>query len=395
VNHPSRLLTGRFLLICIASSLYFMGLNLTLSVLPLFVKEDLGGTSTQVGLAVGSFGVAAAMVRPIAGSIGDRRGRRTLIMGGALIAGLATAMLALANSIPAVVAMRMLAGFGEAGLFVGAASAIQDLSPDDRRGEAASYFSLTIYGSVALGPPLGEFVANHWSTDTTWVLAGVLALSAAFVGSTAPGAPSQPPVQTGRRSFLHRAAVRPGIVMFLGLLGYTSFLTFAALHAEEVGIANTGTVFTVFAAVVLILRIAAARLPDRLGPILTTRISLSFGIVGLLMLWAWRTPAGVYTGAATIAVAQTFLFPALFALVVDTAPDEERSHAIGSFSMFFDLAFGIGGPTIGIVADATDRPTGFLVAAVIATVALVSSGRIIGDFTPATKVAEVGPRSRR
>jgi len=372
-----------------------MGLNLTLSVLPLFVKEDLGGTSAQVGLAVGSFGIAAAMVRPIAGSIGDRHGRRRLIMGGAMIAGLGTAMLAFAGSIPAVVAMRMLAGFGEAGLFVGAASAIQDLSPADRRGEAASYFSLTIYGSVAIGPPLGEFVANNWTTDTTWLLAGALAISASLVGATAPGAPDELPTQTGPRKFLHPAALRPGIVMFLGLLGYTSFLAFAALHAAEVGIANTGTVFTVFAAVVLVLRIVAARLPDRLGPILTTRISLSFGIVGLLLLWAWRVPMGVYLGAATIAVAQTFLFPALFALVVDTAPDAERSHAIGSFSMFFDLAFGIGGPLIGLVADATDRPTGFLFAAVIATVGLASCGRIIGDVEPTIKVAEVGPRSRR
>ncbi len=377
------------------SSLYFMGLNLTLSVLPLFVKEGLGGTSTQVGLAVGSFGVAAAIVRPVAGSIGDRRGRRTLIMGGALIAGLATAMLSLAGSIPAVIAMRMLAGFGEAGLFVGAATAIQDLSPHDRRGEAASYFSLTIYGSVALGPPLGEAVANHWSTDTTWLLAGALAVSAALVGSAAPGAPSEPPGRAGPKKFVHPAAYRPGMVMFLGLLGYTSFLAFAALHAEEVGISNTGTVFTVFAVVVLVLRIVGARLPDRLGPILTTRISLSFGIVGLLLLWAWRAPTGVYVGAGTIAVAQTFLFPALFALVVDTAPEAERSHAIGSFSMFFDLAFGIGGPLIGVVADATDRPTGFLVAAAITAVALASSGRIIGDVEPTIRFAEVGPRSRR
>ncbi len=372
-----------------------MGLSLTLSVLPLFVKEDLGGTSTQVGLAVGSFGVAAAMVRPVAGSIGDRRGRRTLIMGGAIIAGLATAALTLADSIPMVIAIRMVAGLGEAGLFVGAATAIQDLSPEDRRGEAASYFSLTIYGAIALGPPLGELVADHWSSDTTWVMAGGLALLAALVGSTAPGAPDEPPVTVGRRSFLHPAAIRPGVVMFLGLLGYTSFLAFAALHAAEVGITNTGTVFTVFAVVVLVLRIVAARLPDQLGPILTTRISLSFGVLGLLLLWGWRGPVGVYVGAATIAVAQTFLFPARFALVVDTAPDAERSHAVGSFSMFFDLAFGIGGPLIGIVADATDRPTGFLVAAAIAAIGLVSSGRIIGEVEPVTKVAEVGPRSQR
>ena len=60
----------------------------------------------------------------------------------------------------------------------------------------------------------------------------------------APGTPAEPPPKPERRVLLHRAALRPGAVLFLGLLGYTGFLAFAALHAEEVGIANTGTVFT-------------------------------------------------------------------------------------------------------------------------------------------------------
>ena len=62
---------------------------------------------------------------------------------------------ALATTIPFVIGTRIIAGLGEAAVFVGLATAIQDLSPDDRRAEAASYFSLTIYGSLALGPPLG------------------------------------------------------------------------------------------------------------------------------------------------------------------------------------------------------------------------------------------------
>ena len=73
---------------------------------------------------------------------------------------------------------------------------------------------------------------------------------------------------------LHPAAIRPGFVLFLGLLGYTGFLTFAAVHAEDVGIANTGTVFTVFAAVVIVLRTAGARIPDRLGPVNTGAVAV-------------------------------------------------------------------------------------------------------------------------
>ena len=389
------LLTPRFVALVSGVTLYFLGLNMTLSVLPLFVEGDLGGTDAQVGIAVSSFGLAAACIRPIIGPLGDRHGRQRLIVSGAIVAGLATVATATATSLGMVIAFRALAGLGEAAVFVGAASAAQDLATDERRGEAASYFSLAIYSSLFLGPPLGEWISETFGTDTAWVLAGGLAVLAASTGIVAPGAPAEPPPKPERRVLLHRAALRPGAVLFLGLLGYTGFLAFAALHAEEVGIANTGTVFTVFALVIIFLRIFAAKLPDQLGPIRTSRISLSCGAIGLAVLAVWTEPVGVYVGAAILAVAQSFLFPALFALVVDDAPDAERSHAISTLSMFFDLAFGLGGPVIGLVSDTFDRSTAFAVSAGIATFALAMCGRILGDVTPSTSVREIGPRSRR
>jgi MFS family permease len=389
------LLTPRFVALVSGVTLYFLGLNMTLSVLPLFVEGELGGTDAQVGIAVSSFGLAAACIRPIIGPLGDRHGRQRLIVSGAIVAGLATIATATATSLGMVIAFRALAGLGEAAVFVGAASAAQDLATDERRGEAASYFSLAIYSSLFLGPPLGEWISEIFGTDTAWVLAGGLAVVAASTGIVAPGAPAEPPPKPERRVLLHRAALRPGAVLFLGLLGYTGFLAFAALHAEEVGIANTGTVFTVFALVIIFLRIFAAKLPDQLGPIRTSRISLSCGAIGLAVLAVWTEPVGVYVGAAILAVAQSFLFPALFALVVDDAPDAERSHAISTLSMFFDLAFGLGGPVIGLVSDTFDRSTAFAVSAGIATFALAMCGRILGDVAPSTSVREIGPRSRR
>jgi predicted MFS family arabinose efflux permease len=184
-------------------------------------------------------------------------------------------------------------------------------------------------------------------------------------------------------------------MLFSGLLGYTGFLAFAVIYAEDVGIVDGERIFVVFGAVVITLRLVGARLPDRLGPLRTTRMSLTSGVTGLLILFLWQEPAGAYIGAAVLAVAQTFLFPALFALVVDTAPEEERSGAIGSFSVFFDLAFGLGGPLIGAVADATSLAAGFGVCAGISATALVLAPRILPDVALATRMQDVGPRGRR
>jgi predicted MFS family arabinose efflux permease len=62
---------------------------------------------------------------------------------------------------------------------------------------------------------------------------------------------------------------------------------------------------------------------------------------------------------------------------VEAAPDSERSHAIGSFSVAFDLAMALGGFLVGAVVALTDRPAGFLFCAVTAAVALALTGPIL------------------
>ena len=212
---------------------------------------------------------------------------------------------------------------------------------------------------------------------------------AASTGIVAPGAPTEPPPKPERRVLLHRAALRPGAVLFLGLLGYTGFLAFAAL-AEEVGIANTGTVFTV-------LRWSSSSSDLRgetAGP--TGRSDKPYFVV--VEPWALPySPCGpspwAFTWALRSCRCAVVLFPALFALVVDDAPDAERSHAISTLSMFFDLAFGLGGPVIGLVSDTFDRSTAFAVSAGIATFAL-ACGRIMA-ISPHRSGLQIGPRSRR
>ena len=80
----------------------------------------------------------------------------------------------------------------------------------------------------------------------------------------------------------------------------------------------------------------------------------------------------LYAGTIVFSIGMSLLFPALFGLVVNRAPASERSHAVGTFSLFFDLSQGAGAPILGLAVDAsgTDRAA-FLTAAVIAVAGLV------------------------
>ena len=148
------------LVIC-AGAAYFLALGMLLPVVPLYVEDSLSGGSVAVGVAVGAFSVGAILLRPLAGRLGDRFGRRGTHRGRC------DDRFALGVALRAVRQLRLRCSrsgcsvaIGEAAFFVGAGTLVTDLAPVDRRGEAISYWSVAVYGGLAFGPALGETAAG-------------------------------------------------------------------------------------------------------------------------------------------------------------------------------------------------------------------------------------------
>ncbi len=365
-----RLVTLPFALVTGATLAYFTCLGMLLPIVPRFVEDELDGNSLSVGIAVGSFAVSAALLRPWLGRLGDRYGRRVLVLGGASIAGLSVLGYALATNMAVLVAFRLLTGVGEAAMWTGAATAVQDMAPDDRRGEAASYFSVALYAGLALGPFLGERLRETHGFDAVWFVAAACAFLACALGSMTPnGRPDAPAPSAGRPRLLHPAALGPGLVLMLGLIPFTGFAAFIALYGPEVGIDDVGPVFVVYAGLVLVIRIVAARLPDKLGWRLASTGALASVGLGAATVGLWQSAAAVYVCVVFMAFGMSLLFPALFSAVVNATPDSERSQAVGTFSVFFDLASGLGAPVLGIVEELFDSYQAAFLASTLAAVA--------------------------
>ena len=333
---------------------YFLVTGMMFEAIPRFVRTTLGGEDWGVGAAVGIAGLAAALLRLPAGRLTDRKGRRWVLVLGSALAGVSMLGLLGAQSVSAVVGFRLLTGLGEAAYFVAAATALQDLAPASRRGEATSYFSGIAYVGFALGPVLAEWLIKRYSFDVVWLLAAGLSLIAAVLSLRVPHNRSTA-LLDGRfwpKPLLHPAARAPGAVLLIGLMGFASFVTFAALWATDVGLARAGDIFVLMAATVMTVRLLTARVVDRIGARATATIALSASAAGLAVIALWQVPAGAYLGTIILAVGQGFMFPALFTLVILAAPETERGQAVGAFSISFDLAFGLGGFLAGAIANA-------------------------------------------
>ncbi len=362
----TRLVTRDFLLVMASTFAYFLAIGISLPVLPRFVEGPLDGGSVGVGIAIGSFAIAAVLVRPPIGVVGDLRGRRVLILVGGVAVGVSILGYALASSLVVLIFFRLISGAGEAAFYVGAASVINDISPDERRGEAFSYFSLALFGGLALGPVIGELVLEATGFDVVWLVAGSFALVAGAMSFVIPE--TMPPVADAppRRQLVHRAAILPGIVLSTNVWGLASFLTFVPLYALDLGLSGSRFVFAMHSIIIFCIRAFGAQIPDRLGPRRSAQSALTCTFIGFAVMALWGSSSGLYVGAAIYSVGHALLFPALMTLAVSRAPVSERASVVSTFTAFFDASFGLGALSAGAVAAAVGYRGAFAVSSAVA-----------------------------
>jgi MFS family permease len=379
-DRADRLVTPPFVVVTLATFAFFIYVGTLVPILPRFVEHELGGGEAAIGLVLASFSIAAIAARPLIGAVGDRRGRRVLMVSGSLLAAVSGLALAFTHHLGAVLALRSVAGIGEAALFVGAATLIADLSPAHRRAEAASYFSVAVFGGIGIGPIIGEAVLGDHRYPAAFVVAAVSALAAAALSMFAPVRVDGVAVAaSGQVRRFHRAALVPGSVLALGIGGFATFTAFVPTHTDDLGMSGASGVFLVYSVVCLVLRIAGARLPERLGLARAAGTAFVLLAAGLLLTAAVDSPAGLYAGTVVIGVGMALMYPALMAFTINLVPETERTSVVSTFTMFFEIGTAGGGLLLGSLAEATGGGprTAFLAGSVTALAGLAVLRRVL------------------
>jgi MFS family permease len=279
-------------------------------------------------------------------------------------------------------------------VLVGTITLVTDLAAPSRRGQALSNFSVAPYLGVGFGPLIGESLAHAVGYREAFFAAAALSSAAVGPALFLPVARPEPerdaePVRDAepwpglevirrdgwRRRLpvppINRAALGPGTVMGFGFVGAVAYSAFLPLYAREIGLDGVRFVFLIYAVVIIAVRTLGGGIPDRMGPFRAGTLATALTAAGLVTMASHATPALLYPGTVIFAVGVALQYPALLALTVNRVPDRERSAAVATFTMFFDLAQGLGGAVLGQIAVVGGVRWSFLGAAGSAIVALV------------------------
>ena len=345
----------------------FLAIGAALPVLPTYVRGPLHASDLAVGVVVGSFALTSVFCRPLAGRQADRRGRRVVLVAGALAMALGGLLYLLSSNVLSLVGARLVVGVGEGSLYTAGAAWAVDLAPEDRRGMALGLFGLAVWGGLSLGPVAGELLRSSSGYDAVWTLTAILPLVGAIIALRLPEAARPSKADPAEALALFpRAAHRPGLALALANIGYAALAGFGVLLLRSRGVGSGATVFTAFAVAVFASRLVLSRVPDRAGARATATAAGLFEALGLTIIALAQSLPAALAGAIIVGVGFSMLFPSLALMVVGEVEDERHGSALGAFTAFFDVGVGLGGPLAGITASLAGYPAVFLLAAVAA-----------------------------
>jgi len=139
------------------------------------IAAELGGLTDTAWIAVGYL-LASTIAAPLYGRMGDRFGRRNVMLVALAIFVAGSLSCALAANMPMLIGSRVLQGLGGGGLMVLSQALIGELVPPWERPRYQGYFALVFTTSSVSGPLLGGFVVNHG--DWRWLFLANLPLGA-------------------------------------------------------------------------------------------------------------------------------------------------------------------------------------------------------------------------
>lgn len=343
--------------------------------------NHLGAAASVVGLVTSMFAVTALIFKIVSGPAIDAFNRKWILAGAMCIMATAYFGYSLSNSVPMLIASRLIQGTGQAFTATCCLALAADTLPPEKFGSGIGIFSMAQAAAQAIGPTVALTLVNAVGYNATFAIGGCIMLFAAFMATRVNT--SKIEYKSFKITFdnvFAKEAVMPAVMLFFLAMTFCVINSFLIIFGGEQGVENIGYYFTVYAATLLVTRPMIGKLTDRFG-LVKILIPALFCFAGSFMIISISDSLWMFLLAAFVAAfGYGACQPAIQTLCMKCVPVERRGAGSSTNYIGNDL-----GQLVGpIVAGALVESFGYasvwrlmtVPVGIAAVVALCFSGRI-------------------
>jgi EmrB/QacA subfamily drug resistance transporter len=179
----ARSASERLVIFSVALSTMLAPLNSTMIAVALpRIIQDFHVRVSTAGWLVTTYLIAMAALQPVAGKLGDRIGRRRLIIGGLIYFGIASLGATFATSLPLLFFFRIQQAIAGAVTLPNGTALVRDVVPLDRRARSFGMIGSATAFAAALGPPIGGLLVQTLGWRSIFFVNVPVVLAALILG---------------------------------------------------------------------------------------------------------------------------------------------------------------------------------------------------------------------
>ena len=392
-----------------AQFLAMVGLTLIVPFLPFYLRTLGVATTEDVERWSGFLFAAPFLVQtlaaPLWGVLGDRYGRKMMVLRAMLGIGLTNMLSAAVGSPGQLVALRAVQG-GVSG-FVAAGNALVTATlPPDRMGAALGLLQTSLTGGGIIGPLAGGALADLVGYRAVFVITGAMCWIAAAV--VARGAREEIPAARARRGgpgvlanlayFVRSPALRTtGLLLCTSQIAVMSVEPIFAVYVSTLGVASeraatvAGVLFSVTGLTSMLGAPVWGRMVDRSGERRVLTLTLWGSAVAYAAQAGATSPSQLFVFRAALGFFQGGMLLPLYAIVARTCPSDRLGGIMGLTSSSIMLGSVIGPLLGGLLSAEIGIRWIFGIAGVVMGISALGTRRL----APAIETAQAAPAAER
>ncbi|MHB1001020.1 MAG: MFS transporter [Armatimonadota bacterium] len=312
------------------------------SAIPPYLEQI--GLKASVGIIIGTFLIVEAVFKSPMGSLGDRVGRRPLIVGGALISCITALGMTIAHNIPFLMLLRTFDGIAAAAIWPTIIAAVGGCVAPEKRTVAMNAVTVTYIIGVALGPLFGGLANDLTGSKlTSFYLVGFLFIVTAVVAYFLTPHRSKEEDESAHeadRGFRAsdiltglKAVPDMMLIAFIAFFGIGLLIPVIKYFAmDELKLSETGYGIMILpiAGAVAIASLAAGFVGDKWGKARSVRLGITVSAISMWVVIFAKSPIELAVSGMFLGIGFVLAMPAWLALISDMAAPRVRGTVIGA-----------------------------------------------------------------